>query len=111
MQTIYVDVLIILNIYVNFFLLKITSGITSSHMTTKRCMIASVYGSFFSLLILCPSLNSFAVTSIKVAAAFTIVLIAFGFFGWNRFIKNTVAFFTSNFIFFETKTKWNCSKP
>lgn len=98
MQTIYVDVLIILNIYVNFFLLKITSGITNSHMTTKRCIIASVYGSLFSLLILCPTLNSFAVTSIKIAAAFSIVLIAFGFFCWSRFFKNTLAFFTSNFI-------------
>lgn len=37
METIYIDVLIILNIYVNFFLLRITAGVTHSPLKNSRC--------------------------------------------------------------------------
>ena len=98
MQTIYVDVLIVLNIYVNFFLLKMTSAITHSPLRTLRCIVSSAYGSIFSLLILFPALNSLLATLIKLAAAVTIVMIAFGIHGKKRLFMNTAAFFSANFI-------------
>lgn len=98
MQTIYVDVLIVLNIYVNFFLLRITAAITHSPLTTKRCILSSAYGSIFSLLILFPALNGIIITLIKMAAAVTIVMIAFGIHGKRLIFINTAAFFTANFI-------------
>ncbi|MDE5861046.1 MAG: sigma-E processing peptidase SpoIIGA [Ruminococcus sp.] len=98
MQTIYIDVLIILNIYVNYFLLRITARITHSPLSFRRCMITAVYGSIYSLLILAPSLNGFINTLIKLIAAVSIVIIAFGFQGKKRLIINTVAFFSANFI-------------
>jgi sigma-E processing peptidase SpoIIGA len=98
MQTIYVDVLIVLNIYVNFFLLRITSGVTHSPLKNGRCIAASAYGSIFSLLILAPELNSVFVTAIKLAAAVTIVMLAFGIHGKKRLLKNTAAFFVSNIV-------------
>ncbi|MBD5159148.1 MAG: sigma-E processing peptidase SpoIIGA [Ruminococcus sp.] len=98
MQTIYIDVLIILNIYVNYFLLRITARITHSPLSFRRCMITAVYGSIYSLLILAPSLNGFINTLIKLIAVVTIVIIAFGYQGWKRLIINTVAFFSANFI-------------
>lgn len=99
MQTIYIDVLIVLNIYVNYFLLKTTAKITGSPLKTARCIFASFYGSLFSLLILAPELP-FAVTlAIKLIAAVTVVTVAFGIHGKSRIIKNTVAFFSANFIF------------
>lgn len=98
MQTIYVDVLIVLNIYVNYFLLRITSGITRSPLKNGRCIAASAYGSIFSLLILVPELNSIVVTSIKLAAAVTIVMLAFGIHGKKRLFINTSAFFVSNMV-------------
>ena len=98
MQTIYVDVLIVLNIYVNYFLLRITSGITRSPLKNRRCIAASAYGSIFSLSILAPELNSIIVTSIKLAAAVTIVMLAFGIHGKKRLFINTSAFFVSNIV-------------
>ena len=98
MQTIYLDVLIILNIYVNFFLLKITSTFTHSPLKTSRCIVSSVYGSFYSLLILIPDISNLLVTFIKLAAAVTIVMMAFGFHGKKRLFINTAAFFSSNFV-------------
>lgn len=98
MQTIYADVLIVLNIYVNFFLLKITAGITHSPLRTGRCIAASVYGSLFSLMILIPRLSTALSLAIKLAAAVSIVALAFGIHGKKRLLLNTVSFFAANFI-------------
>ena len=98
METIYVDVLLVLNIYVNFFLLRITAAITRSGMGRRRCAAASVYGSLYSLMILLPSLGTLLSLAIKLAAAVSIVAIAFGFQGRKRLAVNTLAFFTANFI-------------
>lgn len=99
MQTIYIDVLIILNIYVNYFLLKTTAKITCSPLSTPRCILASFYGSLFSLLILAPELPFIVNILIKLAAAVTIVIFAFGIHGKSRSVKNIIAFFSANFIF------------
>lgn len=98
MQTIYVDVLIILNIYVNYFLLRITARFTHSPLKIKRCIISAVYGSFYSLFILVPQINVFLNILIKLFAITTIVIIAFGFQGNKRFIINTLSFLSANFI-------------
>lgn len=98
MQTIYIDVLIILNIYVNYFLLRITARLTHSPLSTGKCVISAVYGSLYSLLILAPQLNTYLNIIIKFFAAVTIVIMAFGFHGKKRFLINTSAFFSANFI-------------
>ncbi len=97
-MTIYADVLIILNIYVNFFLLRTTAGITHSPMKTIRCIAASVYGSIYSLLIIFPDIGLLLNFLIKGCAAVTIVMLAFGIHGIKRLFINTVTFFTANFL-------------
>lgn len=97
-MTIYIDVLIILNIYVNYFLLRITAKLTGSPLKPFRCIAASLYGSLFSLLILAPKLPIAINLIIKLAAAVTVVTAAFGVHGKVRLIKNTAAFFGANFI-------------
>ncbi|NLT10599.1 MAG: sigma-E processing peptidase SpoIIGA [Ruminococcus sp.] len=98
METVYVDVLLVLNIYVNYFLLRITAALTGSALKVRRCIAASAYGSLFSLLSVAPELSFTAVTAIKSLAAITIVMLAFGIHGKIRLFKDTVAFFVSNFI-------------
>lgn len=98
MHTIYVDVLIILNIYVNYFILRASAKITHTPLKNIRCIAASVYGSLFSLLILAPQLNAIISTAIKMASAVTIVAAAFGFQGRRRLIIDTLTFFAVNLI-------------
>lgn len=97
--TVYADVLIILNVYVNYFLLRTTAKLTHSPLRTWRCIAASFYGSLYSLLILAPRLPLPFTIAIKLASAVTIVAAAFGLNSAVRVIKNTVAFFCANFIF------------
>ncbi len=98
MQTIYIDVLIVLNIYINYFLLRITARLTHSPLTTGKCIISAVYGSLYSLLILVPHINTFLNILIKIFAVGTIVIMAFGFQGKKRFIINILSFLSANFI-------------
>ena len=98
METVYVDVLLVLNIYVNFFLLRITAGLTHSPLSAGRCTAASAYGSLFSLMILLPELCIPLSLVIRLAAAVSIVAAAFGIRGARRLIKDTAAFFTANFV-------------
>lgn len=99
MQTIYIDVLIVLNIYVNYFLLRITARLTHSPLTTGKCIISAVYGSLYSLLILAPPLNALINISIKLFAAVTIIILAFGFQGKKRFTINMISFFSMQTLY------------
>ena len=98
MQTIYLDVLIVLNIYVNFFLLRITACITHSPLKAGRCAAAAAYGSLFSLLILVPELNGLLSFVIRAFAAVTISAAAFGYHGRSRLALTTGTFLAANFI-------------
>ncbi len=99
MITIYLDVLIVLNIYVNFFLLKATARFTHAFLKTSRCIISSVAGSLFSLTILLPVNNFFITLIIKLFAAAVITAICFGFKDKKNFLKLLVYFYIINFIF------------
>ncbi|MBR1592316.1 MAG: sigma-E processing peptidase SpoIIGA [Ruminococcus sp.] len=99
MQTIYVDVLIVLNIYVNCILLKTTAKLTHTPLKNIRCIVSSAYGSLFSLLILAPELGTPINLLIKSFAAVTIVITAFGKDSPKRIMINTAYFFGVNFIF------------
>ncbi|MBQ8297010.1 MAG: sigma-E processing peptidase SpoIIGA [Ruminococcus sp.] len=99
MQTIYIDVLIVLNIYVNFFLIRTSSKITHTPVKFSRCIIASSYGSIYSLLILVPYMNSLVNFAVKLAAAVTIVMIAFGIRSAARLAINSIVFLAVNFVF------------
>lgn len=99
MQTIYVDVLIVLNVYVNFFLLRATAKITHTPIKSLRCIAVSFYGSLFSLLILAPKLNTAVNLAVKAVSAVTIVMAAFGIKSRRRLMLNILAFFAVNFIF------------
>ena len=98
MITIYADVLIILNIYVNFFLLRTTAKITHSPLKNIRCAAASLYGSLFSLTIFLPELPPYVNIAVKLIAAVTVVAAAFGIENIRRTVINTASFFTANFV-------------
>lgn len=90
--------LIILNVYVNYFLLRTAAKLTHSPLRTWRCIAASFCGSLFSLMILAPKLPVPLTFAVKLAAAVTIVVAAFGVRSPARIAKNTAAFFSANFI-------------
>ena len=99
MKSIYLDVLIVLNIYVNFFLLRATARFTHTPLKTSRCVLSSVLGSLFSLTIFLPVSNFFITLLIKLAAAAVITSMAFGVKDKKHTLKLMAYFYIINFVF------------
>ncbi len=99
MTYIYLDVLIITNVYVNYFLLKGTARISHTALTVKRCIIASVLGTLSALMILLPELGLALNLLVKLLCSVIIVRIAFKWSTIKRFAKLTFIFLGISFIF------------
>lgn len=99
MQTVYADVLIILNTYVNFALLRMTALIDRKNVKRLRIVLAALFGGMYSLIILCEDISSFTVFISKAAVSTTMVLISFGFGSIRSFLRSFAVFFGVSFIF------------
>ncbi len=99
MQVVYADVLIILNTYVNFALLRLTSLISSTGASRWRLFLSSLFGGVYSLIILVDGISSFVSFILKVSVCALMTLIAFGYGDIRRYIKKTLAFLFVNFLF------------
>lgn len=75
---IYVDILIITNIYADFFLLKTTARITHTPLRNGKCILGALVGSLFSLVILLPPMSSFALLLIRILSAALMITVSFG---------------------------------
>lgn len=98
-QTIYIDVLISINLFINYFLLLTVAKILNMAPARKRFIFASLIGSLFSLVILLPPINALLSAVIKLAMSVSIVLVAFGFVALKVFLRNIATFFGVNFLF------------
>ena len=99
MKVIYLDVLIILNLYVTFFLIKASCCAIHKSPSNKRIFFGSVLGGLSSLIILLPELGAALTVLLKLITGIIIVLTVFGFGTANRFLKNTSVFLIVNFLF------------
>lgn len=96
---IYLDVLLIINIYVNFLLLKGAEKFLSHPAKKWRIIAGALTGSVSCLVFILPeSLNSLLLP-VKLIFGIIIVLISFGYGGLRNFIKSVLVFFCINFLF------------
>ncbi len=100
---IYIDILIITNIYANFFLLKATARLTHSPLTTVKGLISACIGSLFSLIILLPELNTAAILGLRILTAALMVIVAFSGKEQQELYKTGLVFFFICFLFAGTE--------
>lgn len=96
---IYADILITVNIIVNYLLLRATAAITGCIFSTKRFLLASAMGGAFSLIIFAENIPPILNTAIKILFMSLMVFSAFGAKSLKAFMKSFGAFFLSNFAF------------
>lgn len=89
--------LIITNLLVNYFLLKITAVIAGIGMDRKRAVIASVIGALFSLSIFLPQNIPFSFV-IKTASVLCCCLCAFGLDKPTVFLRNSACLMAANLL-------------
>ncbi len=96
---IYIDILLITNIYTNFFLLKTTAKLVHSPLRNSKCIIAALAGSLFSLIIFLPQLNSAVLLIIRILSATVMIIIGFSGKGIRETYHIGLIFFFVSFIF------------
>ena len=96
---IYIDVLIAVNLFVNYLLLLATSRFISKKVRFRRMFLGAFVGALFSLIIFFDTINFFLLTAIKLMMALILVILTFGFTSKPIFIKSTLIFFGINFLF------------
>lgn len=100
---IYADILIITNIYSNFFLLKATAKLTHNAVRNSKCVLAALAGSLFSLVILLPELNTFSLLLVRIVSAAIMVIVAFSGRKTDELYKIGLIFFFISFLFAGTE--------
>lgn len=96
---IYADILIIVNMIVNYFLLRAAAKITSLEFKSYRILLSSFCGGLFSLIIFIDEIPLFLNFIIKILFMSFMVIIAFKIASFKAFLKYFLAFFAANFIF------------
>lgn len=97
--TVYADVLMLTNLYINFLLLRITSRLTSVKLGFWRTMLGAAVGSVFSLYILLPEIHFLLTAAVRAVMAAVIVFASFGRRRLKVFLRLFAAMFLSAFGF------------
>jgi len=98
-MTVYVDVLIATNLFINWLLLLGTKRILHCEAKNFRLAAASFVGSLYSLIIFWENMPTMLKIPLNFAVLSLITLIAFKPKSIKRFLKNAAAFLLVNYIF------------
>lgn len=99
MKNIYIDVLITVNIFIDYFLLLCTKRLLNISIKYKRIIFGSIAGGFTSLIALLPSLLFGLNILIDLLVAMLIIFISFGRCNIKTYIRRVAIFFTLSFAF------------
>lgn len=99
MQTVYIDILICVNLIINYLILSAASFYTHTEISVKRLITGSVVGAVCSLCILLPVLPIAVDILLKTLISIITVYSAFGYKKKRTFIKLYAVFILSTFIF------------
>ena len=98
-QVIYIDVLLCVNLLINYVILVLEAKLLNLRIKRKRLILSALTGSFYSIFIFFDQINLLLSLFIKLLMSITIILIAYGFINTRSFVKSIVTFYFINFIF------------
>ncbi len=99
MHTIYIDILLCVNLVINYLLLSATGFYTHSKVSVKRLLLGSFVGAACSMTILLPVMPFAANMLIKIAVGGLTVFAAFGRKKSGEFIRLYAVFLIATFFF------------
>lgn len=94
----YIDVLLLVNFIIDYFLLLCAKQISGAQSSRLRLAAAAILGSLFSLAILLPPFPLWGQIAFKVISGVFIVLAAYRYIGVRHFCKVALWFLTLSFV-------------
>lgn len=98
-QVVYVDILLLLNLFVNYFLLRSMSAMMHASPYRIRIFISSSIGAVYSLIIFLPDFGIFFSIILRVSCSVVMVFIAANPKTLKMFLRAFGCFFMSSFAF------------
>ena len=109
---IYIDVLVVLNIFINYFILLCASKLSAVPANGKRLVFACIIGGLFSVIIILPPVGTALNILIKASVSLAVTAAAFSFHTFRQFLRCFASFLTVNFAFAGIMTAlWFTLKP
>ncbi len=99
MRTIYVDILIAVNVFIDFMLITCTAKFLHIKVKFIRLVLGSLLGGILSLAALLPKLFFLLNIAVNLFGTALIVITAFGFCGIKIYLRRIAVYFTISFIF------------
>ncbi len=99
MPVIYIDVLIALNLFVDFLLLSATARVLRRPHRRWRMVLAALFGGVCACTILLPALSLPVQALVGVAQAALMVLLAFSWHGWRSYLCEVGVLFALSAVF------------
>lgn len=99
MQTVYIDVLLCVNLVINYLLLSAVSFYTHTQISIKRLLLGSAVGAICSLVMLLPVIPFALNMLIKIVVGGITVLCAFGTKTISEYIRLCAVFLIATFFF------------
>ncbi len=97
-QTVYVDVLVIINVYINYGLLLLTCFFRKAPPERLKILFASLLGGVYSLIIL-TDISDLLISLSRIPALLVMTSVAFGYKSRKEYMKSVFSFFGVNLIF------------
>lgn len=97
--TIYVDVLFLMNLVIDYLIIASTAFISGREYSTRRMLLASACGAAYSVAVFFPQLGILNVLLLKITISIVIVFIAFRFINIYAHIKLVFTYYIINFIY------------
>lgn len=98
-MTVYLDVLVLLNLFVTWFLLLSVRKLLGISKKTGRMLLAAFLGGIYSLVMLLPRSAGGFLAAGKLVMAGILVAAAFGFGGFWVWCKRVLVFYLVNFVY------------
>ena len=96
-MTVYADVLVVLNLIVDYFLLRLTAIILKRQASVWRILAGAFAGALTSLYIFLPQMRVFIETLLRIVSCLLICFLTFGFKGAKAFFRSVLCFFAVNY--------------
>lgn len=97
--TVYVDVLFLLNLIIDYIIISSTAFILNKKSNVPRFLCASVFGALYSTIVFFPELKVLNIILLKIIISFIIILIAFKIISFISYIKIFITYYLINFIY------------
>ena len=96
---IYLDVLILENIVINYMILAVTARFSRNRTSSFRLFLGALIGALYVILILMPDMKIYTSVLAKIILSFVIVAVAFKPEKLLSYLKTLALFYVATFIF------------